>query len=551
MNKEEQETTPQEIEQLIERVEKGQLEEKDKKLISKLLKLVLTLIQVVQAKNSTISKLKRLIFGSKPEKTQETGKSEKESESKVTNNNTNANASSSKEAKQESKDKDKDKDKEIEQKEINTKKKRKGHGRIKAADYLGAKIVYCENREIEAGQKCPDAQCRGKLYDTKAPQQFIRLEGSPLIRATKYQQEVLKCSNCQSRYVANLPAGVVAEKWSETADAAIAYAKYAMGMPFYRIAKGQLENEVPLPASTQFERCEEVAKIFNPVYLEIKRILAQSSVLYGDDTRVKILELIKENQNNPKTVRKGMQSTAIASQKEYKIAIYISGRKYSGENLEELLKLRTNKEEPIIMGDASSRNWVGEYKKIIAKCLVHARRQFIEIEKNFPEEAKYVIETLAKIYEIESQTVKMNQAERLLYHQQHSELIMKELKQWCDEQIEKEEESSGLGKALSYMKKHWEELSRFLTVAGAPLDNNYVERILKRVVLNRKNSLFYKTEHGAAIGDIITSIIETCSLNKVNVFQYMVSLLQNPKAVRTKASQWMPWNYKNKLAQVA
>jgi hypothetical protein len=128
---------------------------------------------------------------------------------------------------------------------------------------------------------------------------------------------------------------------------------------------------------------------------------------------------------------------------------------------------------------------------------------------------------------------------------------MKELKQWCDEEIEKEEESSGLGKALSYMKKHWKELSRFLTVAGAPLDNNYVERVLKRVVLNRKNSLFYKSEHGAAIGDIIMSIIETCSLNKVNVFQYMCYLLQNPKAVRAKASEYLPWSYTDKLRQAA
>ena len=550
MNKEEQETTPQEIEQLIERVKSWQIEEKDKKLLSKLLRLVLTLIQVVQAKNSTISKLKRLIFGSRPEKTQETENSEKGNQNEPTNTNTNTNTKANTKANTNNDSKLSREEKDVEEKETNTKKKRKGHGRIKAAEYVGAKIIYCENKEIKAGQKCPDKGCRGKLYDTKKPQEFIRLEGSQLVVATKYQQEVLKCSCCQSRYVANLPTGVVAEKWSPTADAAIAYAKYAMGLPFYRIAKGQMENGVPLPASTQFERCEEVAKVLNPVYLELKRILAQSSVLYGDDTRVKILELIKENLD-PKRVRKGIQSTAIASQKEYKIAIYVSGRKYSGENLEELLKLRTNKEEPIIMGDASSRNWVGEDKKIIAKCLVHARRQFVEIEKNFPEEAKYVIEKLAKIYEMESQTVKMNEVERLLYHQQHSQPLMKELKQWCDEQIEKEEESCGLGKALSYMKKHWEELSRFLTVAGAPLDNNYVERILKRVVLNRKNSLFYKTSHGAAIGDIIMSVMQTCSLNKVNVFQYLCCLLQSPKAVRAKASQYLPWNYNNKLAQVA
>ncbi len=92
--------------------------------------------------------------------------------------------------------------------------------------------------------------------------------------------------------------------------------------------------------------------------------------------------------------------------------------------------------------------------------------------------------------------------------------------------------------------KHWPELTRFLKVPGAPLDNNICERSLKKSILHRKNSLFYKTEHGAFIGDMFMSLIQTCNLMKVNPFNYLITLLNNATVLRTDPSRWMPWNYK-------
>jgi hypothetical protein len=77
------------------------------------------------------------------------------------------------------------------------------------------------------------------------------------------------------------------------------------------------------------------------------------------------------------------------------------------------------------------------------------------------------------------------------------------------------------------------------------------ERILKRAVLNRKNSLFYKTEHGAAVGDISMSLIQSCALLQVDVFDYLVTLLRNGRAVRARPSDWLPWNYTAHKALVA
>ena len=101
---------------------------------------------------------------------------------------------------------------------------------------------------------------------------------------------------------------------------------------------------------------------------------------------------------------------------------------------------------------------------------------------------------------------------RLAYHQAYSRPIMDGLKGWLKKQFDDRlvEPNSSLGKAISYMQGHWETLTRFLEVPGAPLDNNLVERTLKLFIRQRKNSLFFATEHSAYIGSVLTSLIATC-----------------------------------------
>ncbi len=86
-------------------------------------------------------------------------------------------------------------------------------------------------------------------------------------------------------------------------------------------------------------------------------------------------------------------------------------------------------------------------------------------------------------------------------------------------------------------------MTKFLEVAGAPLDNNLCERALKLAVLNRKNSLFYKTKRGASTGDILMSVIQTCRLNHVNVWEYLLTVVRNERAVGRDPTPWLPWNY--------
>jgi hypothetical protein len=108
-----------------------------------------------------------------------------------------------------------------------------------------------------------------------------------------------------------------------------------------------------------------------------------------------------------------------------------------------------------------------------------------------------------------------------------------------------------MGKAITYMLKHWEPLTLFLRIPGAPLDNNLCEQALKRAILHRKNSLFFKTEHGAYIGDLFMSLIHTCTLNRVNPFHYLTTLQRHSSELFKNPKRWLPWNYQQAVTNPA
>jgi transposase len=131
--------------------------------------------------------------------------------------------------------------------------------------------------------------------------------------------------------------------------------------------------------------------------------------------------------------------------------------------------------------------------------------------------------------------------------------MMDHLHHWLKNQFaeHKTEPNSGLGKAISYLLRHWPELTLFLRQAGAPLDNNIAERMLKKAILHRKNALFYKTMNGARVGDLFMSLIHTCELNRVNPFDYLTELLRHPAEVAVRPAEWMPWNYRRNATTMA
>src|SRR5205807_544516 len=147
---------------------------------------------------------------------------------------------------------------------------------------------------------------------------------------------------------------------------------------------------------------------------------------------------------------------------------------------------------------------------MLANCIAHARRHFVDVVNSFPSECRYVLETLREVFHFDvlAKEQGLTPQERLLFHQQNSRPLMDGLHQWCKQQFEerKVEPNSGLGKAIQYLQNHWQELTLFLREPGAPLDNNLCERALKKAILHRKNALFYRTQNGAKVGDLFMSL---------------------------------------------
>ena len=199
------------------------------------------------------------------------------------------------------------------------------------------------------------------------------------------------------------------------------------------------------------------------------------------------------------------------------------------------------------MCDALSRNFSGDFNTLLANCLAHGRRNFVDIAWNFPDECKHVLEELKKVYKNDAlaKQQELTPDERLAFHQKSSKSVMDKLSQWFNAQFQdkKVEPNSGLGKAIKYMQKHWKELTLFLREPGAPLDNNLCEQALKKAILHRKNSLFYKTKHGAYVGDLFMSLIHTCILCKVNPFDYLTQLQKYSPLLFKDPEKWLPWNY--------
>ena len=237
------------------------------------------------------------------------------------------------------------------------------------------------------------------------------------------------------------------------------------------------------------------------------------------------------------------------------MALFFTGRRHAGENFAQVLAHRAaGLPPPIQMADALSRNFVKLPEKlqvIVGNCNAHSRRRFVDVVSNFPEQCRYVLENLAEVYGYDAQADErgLSPEERLRFHQEHSGPVMEKLHVWLRAQLaeKKVEPNSGLGSAIQYCLKHWKELTLFLRQAAAPLDNNIVERALKKAILHRKNSLFYKTENGAEVGDLFMSLIHTCELNDANAFDYLTELQKHADKVAKNPSAWMPWNYRGTL----
>ena len=250
--------TPEQLDALLKRVEAGTLKDGDYEIIKGMAETLSFLSQALDNKNTSIKRLLKLVFGDSTEKTAKVLKRNK------------AGGKNKK------------------------KKKRKGHGKNGAAAYHGAEKIKVAHESLKPKDPCPYCH-KGKLYELTDPGIIVRVTGNAPCSATVYELQKLRCNLCQKIFTAQAPDYIGDEKYDAASGAMIALLKYGSGLPFNRLDQLQATLGVPLPSSTQWEIVESVADKIHPVYRALMRHAAQGDVVYNDDTVMKILELMKQS----------------------------------------------------------------------------------------------------------------------------------------------------------------------------------------------------------------------------------------------------------------
>lgn len=409
---------------------------------------------------------------------------------------------------------------------------------------------------LSKGDRCPDCE-QGTLYKYE-PAQLLRITGNSPYTPVMHVMERLRCNTCGEYFTAELPDDVKKEgsenqKYGYSARSLMGINKCFAGTPFYRQESLQALLGVSITASTVFDQCEHLANALQPVHNVMVRLAADAVHYHLDDTTHRIVDLQpitkKPRNGNKERRRSGVYSSGLIATLEDgpDIVLFKTNIGHAGEFIDEILDKRsTDKSPPILMSDALSHNQPTK-PHIWSRCNAHGRRKFVDVIGHFPDEVKWVLECYGKIWVNEEITrnEKLSPAERLEYHKKHSLPIMEKIRRWCNEQLQQEvvEENSGLGKAIRYFDKHFEGLTCFCRVEGARLDNNLMEQQLKLIVRGRKNSGFYKTQAGADVSDVITSMIASAIRAGINAFNYFNEIQRRQADVKAHPEKWLPWNF--------
>lgn len=440
---------------LLDRLEKNALTPEDREIIRQIFDTLEFISEKVNQKNLQLKTLLKRILGIKSEKSRKIrdNLNSKNNQEQTSDENPTETKAKNPESKNE---------------------KPKGHGRTGADAYTGAKKIFIPLAGFKPGDNC--RRCiKGKVYPQNEPGVIVYFEGQPSIGATVYQMEKYRCNLCGEIFSAQAPENVAANSsggkyYDPKAKSMMAILRYGSGFPLNRLSELQKNMGIPIAASTLWEKTEEAADKIYPVHGELKRMAAQGEIIHNDDTGIKILSVMKqigeELKNAEGKTRTGIFTTGIVSVVEgRKIALFFSGRRHAGENFAGLLEKRApDRDPPIQMCDAKNGNLPKGVEVISSYCNTHARRNFVSVAEDFPDQCLHVIDVFAEIYENDARTrdQRMSPDERLQYHQEKSGPIMESFQAWLNEQFEKKlvEPNSGLGKAMAYVLNHWAKLTR-------------------------------------------------------------------------------------------
>lgn len=425
---------------------------------------------------------------------------------------------------------------------------RRGTGRRNLAAFAELPVTRCEHDLSEKEKPCP---CCGKMRARIGEELSWQIEFIPgRFERLEHVRFKYACTHCEKNASptgpqivrADRPIGMIEKGLAGPGLLAfIATSKFSDYLPLYRLEDIFERSGFAIARSTMSLWCRDMAEMVTPLYrLMVQRVL-ESGVIGTDDTVMPML-----NPGAGKASKARMWVYVGDDEHPYNIFEFTRSRSRDGPA--RFLKGYKG----TLLADA-----YGGYDGIVcggvgndivrAGCWAHARRKFVDAEVTHPAIAAEAVGIIKRLYAIEDRGKAMDTASRGQLRRSESVPILAVLKDrlfaWRDQLLPRHPMAQAIGYALN----QWDELNIFAGDGAVPVDNNTSEREMKRIVLNRKNSLFAGSERGGRTAAILSSLTSTCRRHDIDPQRYLTQLLTNPPDTPvSRLDRWLPDEFKRR-----
>ena len=324
--------------------------------------------------------------------------------------------------------------------------------------------------------------------------------------------------------------------YGATVLAYIIISKYVDHLPFYR--QRQIFNRYgyKIAESTMGESLNRVCQLLHPLFEQLRLEILEQQYLQADESTIKVQDSHKKGDTHL-----GYFWAYHAPLIKAVVFDYLPSRAKLGPTT--FLQpfnglLQTDGYNGY--NDVAIRSDVTMFA-----CMAHARRKFIEAEKNDAKRSKQAVDIIRKLYDIERycREEKLSIEQRLELRQEKSKPIMEEFKQWLDENASAGVPKSSIREAVNYTLGLWPRLERYLSHGEVEIDNNLIENTIRPIALGRKNYLFAGSHDAAQNAAMIYSFMATCKLNNIDPSKWLVKVLKEINETKTsQLCKLLPYN---------
>jgi transposase len=374
---------------------------------------------------------------------------------------------------------------------------------------------------------CPCCQGQMHVIGEDSSQRLDRIPAQYQVIVT--HRPKYGCRACESAVVqAPAPERLIKNGIpTERLVASVVVDKYAWHNPLYRQAQIMRLQGLPVDRSTLAFWVGVAAAEVKPVYQRLKELLLGSAKIAVDETRAPVLDPGRGRTKTGYFWAISRDDRPWGGSDPPGVAYtYAPGR--GGEHAMALLAGYSG----IIQCDGYAvyeqlaKPARHDGRMTLAFCWLHWRREFFDIDKGGAAPiAHEALERIAALYAIESRIRARSAEERRAVRQAETKPLVEKFKAWLENRLLAASEKSTIAEAIRYGLTRWDGFVRFLDDGRIEMDTNCVERAMRPIALNRKNSLFAGHDEGAVNWACLASLIETAKLHGIDPHAYLADIL--------------------------